>query len=491
MKSVACVFVAVLLMSAVTMGVKNTGDKVGVKVSVSQNALTYFKDQLLPLAEQAALTSVIPDMTERVHVPVVGGVDLTLKNMKLNRLSVQNSSIILNSGNSIAVGIVGLNVDITLNWHYREVNWPHISDSGSGEGSTTRAGGNIVFSLGSDATGHPTAVITSCGLDLSTLSIKLHGGASWLYDAIINMFHKKIIESLDKGVCKALTTDAQAAISQFLAQAPVQHDLGFHLAIDYSLANPNGIVITPDSLLVGNVAGEFFPQGGQPGKAPWKPVTMPDTVADTHFQVFVTDYSVESLGYTAVTTGLAEMLVTKDMAPVLAQAFFVTDFYGQYAPGLVDKYGAGTDVALFLALHQTPDVIFTEANGVDVKAGVEMTVRAKNNAGAFEDAFTVLLSCDVDGDAKVSGSTISGELTDVTATASLVQTRVGDVDVSGINDLVQFALSMGLDAINAILAKGAPLPTLPGIEFVNPEILYRDDYIVVATDVKFDIPSDN
>jgi len=231
MKSVACVFVAVLLMSAVTMGVKNTGDKVGVKVSVSQNALTYFKDQLLPLAEQAALTSVIPDMTERVHVPVVGGVDLTLKNMKLNRLSVQNSSIILNSGNSIAVGIVGLNVDITLNWHYREVNWPHISDSGSGEGSTTRAGGNIVFSLGSDATGHPTAVITSCGLDLSTLSIKLHGGASWLYDAIINMFHKKIIESLDKGVCKALTTDAQAAISQFLTQAPVQHDLGFHLAM--------------------------------------------------------------------------------------------------------------------------------------------------------------------------------------------------------------------------------------------------------------------
>jgi len=480
---------AVLLMSTVAIGAKNNGDKVGVRVTVTQQALSYLKDEAIPLAEAAALAAEIPEMTETVHVPVVGHVDLTLKNMKINRLSVQNSSIELNPSNSIGVSITGLDLDITLDWHYRESSWPHISDSGSGEGSTTHANGAVGFILGSDMTGHPTAKISTCGIDLSGLSIKLHGGASWLYDVIIDIFHKKIVKALDEGICKVLTTDVQAQLDKFLAEAPVQHVLGDHIAIDYSLADPNGIVITPDSLLIGSCQGEFFPEGGQPGQAPGKPVDMPTTVTDTQFQVFITDFSVESLGYTAVTAGLAQMLITKDMAPGMAKDFFATDFYGQYAPGILDKYGQGTDVALFLAIHQTPDVIFTTKDGVDVKAGVELTIRAKNQAGSFEDAFTVMLTCDVDGDAKVNGTIISGELTEVTATAALVSSHVGNVDIDGINDLVQFALSMGLDAVNEILAKGTPLPTLPGLEFVNPSIIYRDDYIVVATNIHFTLPS--
>jgi len=483
MKFFSSVLVTVLLLSAVALGI----NKIGVKVSITQGALDYLKDEMLPVAEAAALTAVIPDMTENVNVPVVGEVDMTLKNMKINRLSVQNSSVLLNSGNSISVGFTGLDLDITLDWHYRESHWPHLADSGSGEGSTTHASGNVALSLGSDSTGHPTAKIASCGMDLSGLSIKLHGGASWLYDIVINLFHKKIVSSLESEICKVLTTDVQTQLDNFLATVPIQHVLGNHLAIDYSLANPNGIVITPSNRLIGSVAGEFFPKGGQPGKAPGKPVTMPDTVADTQFQVFITDFSVESLGFAAVTSGLAEMAITKDMAPALAKDFFATDFYGQYAPGLIDKYGSGTEVSLFLAIHQTPDVIFSTANGIDVKAGVEMTVRAKSAAGKFEDAFTVLLSCDIDGDAEVNNITISGKLTNVSATASLVQSQVGNVDIDGFNDLVQFALSMGLDTLNEILAKGAPLPAIPGLEYVNPSIIYRDDYIVVASDIHFDL----
>jgi len=491
MKSFVCILAAVLVISTVALGRRNIGDKVGVKVSVTQNALTYLKDEMLPAAEAAALAAVIPDMEEEVHVPVVGNVELSLKDMKINRLSVLNSSIHLNSGNAITVSVTGLDLDITLNWHYRESNWPHISDSGSGEGSTGHAAGSLAIVVGSDTTGHPTAKITSCSFDLSDLSIKLHGGASWLYDAVINIFHKRIVKALDEGLCNVLTGNVQKSLDQFLAQVPVQHVLGDHIALDYSLADPYGIVITPDQLVIGSVAGEFFPQGGQPGNAPGQPVAMPDSVTNTQFQIFISDFTVESLGFTAVTGGLAEMLITKDMAPSLAKDFFTTDFYGQYAPGLIDKYGSGTDVSLFLAIHQVPDVIFSVKDEIDVQAGVEMTVRANNSAGSFEDAFTLLLTCNIDGDAEVNSTVIYGQLSAVDISASLVQSQVGTVDINGFNDLIEFALSMGLDAVNAILAHGAPLPTLPGAEFVNPTILYRDDYIVVATDIHFDNPSHN
>jgi len=481
---------AVLLMCTAAMSMYNAGNKIGVKVAMSQEAMTILKDELLPIAEAAALSADIPDMSEKTHVPVVGNVEMTMKDMKLNRLKVENSSVVFTTGNTVQVSFTGLSLDITLHWHYRESSWPHISDSGSGEGSTSHASGTVAFVVGSDATGHPTAKFSTCGMDLSGLSISLHGGASWLYDVVISLFHSKIVHALESGLCKVLNNDIQLQLNQMLEEIPIQYDIDEHIAIDYSLGFPNGAYVTDDGFLVATSQGEFFPKGGQPGNAPGEPVAMPDAPTKSQFQVMASEFTVESLGYTAVQTGLAEMVVTKDMAPAMAKDFFSTDFYGQYAPGILDRFGAGADVELFIALHETPDVIFTQANGIDVKAGVEMTVRAMNSSTkAFDNAFTLLLTCDVDGEAKVSDTTISGQLTDASATASLVQTQVGTVDIDGFNDLIQFVLMTAIDTANQLLAKGTPLPSIPGMEFVNPNILYRDGYLVVATDIHFTAPT--
>jgi len=59
------------------------------------------------------------------------------------------------------------------------------------------------------------------------------------------------------------------------------------------------------------------------------------------------------------------------------------------------------------------------------------------------------------------------------------------VDCSGIGDLFQFGLSIGQDFANEILAKGAPLPTMPGMKLLKPSIVYQDDYMLIASDVNF------
>jgi len=480
MKAFAFVLIASLL---VVSSVAST--KAGVKVTINEKALNYLKDEMLPVAEQAALSAEIPDMTEPVHVPVVGKVDMSLKDAKINYLNVSESSIVLNSGNAIAIKVSGLEIDVTLKWHYREKSWPHISDSGKGEAYTSHASGNVVIAFDTDSTGHPTAKITGCSFDLSGLSISLHGGASWLYEVFVSLFHSKIVNALDSAINSVVTTQVQAQLSELLASIPLQQVVSDKIAVDYSLVENNGIIISPDKYIIGQCAGEFFPNGGQPGKAPGQPAQMPDTVKDKHFQIFISGFSFESLGFTAVTTGMAEMLVTKDMAPAMAQDFFSTDFYAQYAPGIVDKYGSGVDVALFLAIHQTPSVVFSKADGIKVEAGIEMTVRAKNADGKFEDAFTLLLASKIDGEADVKGNQIFGSLTDIEATASLVQTHVGDIDISGFNDLITFAASMAIDTINEYLAKGSPLPTIPGVDYVDPSLTYGDGYAVVATDIHF------
>jgi len=489
MKSAVCFVAVVLMASAAVMAYRNEGNKVGVKVTISQGALTYLKDQMLPAAEEAALNASIPDMEASTHIPVVGTVDLDLSQIKLNRLNVSNSSIELTNGNTIVVAIQGLDLDLTLHWHYREHPWPHVSDSGNGEGSTSRSSGRISIQIGTDATGRPTAKISQVDFDLSDLDIHLSGGASWLYNAIISLFHGKIVDALEGALRDTLTGDVQKQLDELLATIPVQEPVGHYLAIDYSLAAEGGFVITPDNQLLASSAGEFYPKDGQPGNTPGSPVKMPDSVTDKQFQIFASSWSAESFGYAAFTAGICQMLVTKDKAPVLAQAFFTTDFYQPYAPGLVEKYGSGKDIAIYLSLQSQPKIEFSQAEGVTVNVGVEMTIRGPTDSGSWEDAFTVLLMTTAAATAKVNGTIISGEIENANATASLVSTNVGDVDVSGLNDLVTFTIAMSLDTVNAILAKGTTLPSMQGLTFKDPAILYRDGYIVVVTDVDFTLPT--
>jgi len=475
------VFAAVLLACAVS------GSKVGAKMTMNQNALNRLKEQLLPVAEKAAMTASIPDMQDRVKAPVIGRIDVTIKNIQITSLSVKTSSITFASNNQLVVTLSGVDIGVHIGWHYREVSWPHVHDSGKGSAHTSNAGGDVIIALGVDNKGHPTAQIVQGYLSLGSLSITIKGGRSWLYQVIVDHFHGKIVSAIQNGLNGALTGQIQNQLNKLLAGIPTQHTLGDHLAIDYSI----GRIAVQNNLLTAGIAGEFFPKGSHSGNAPGQPVSMPDTFVNKMVQIFLSSFSAESLGYAIYKSALGSKTITKELVPEMARQFFSTDFYAQYAPGIIKRFGSGVDVQLKLGLHQTPRVFFRQGKKVEIQAGLELTVSCKEaSTKQFRDAFTALIDTDIHGEVKVSNTVISGTLFDATSIkATLVQTQVGNVDVNGINDLVQFALSISQDYINQILAKGTPLPSMPGMKFLNPSVIYQDDYIIIATDMSFNIPT--
>ena len=52
------------------------------------------------------------------------------------------------------------------------------------------------YSIGKDSDGHPTLKTTGCSLSVGSLSVKFHGGASWLY----NLFSDSIADSVKKSM---------------------------------------------------------------------------------------------------------------------------------------------------------------------------------------------------------------------------------------------------------------------------------------------------
>lgn len=467
-------------------GALAASNKLGLKATMRQSGLTYMKNTLLPVAEKKVLASSIPDMKEREKIKVVGKVDVELRNMKINRFHVTQSSLTATAPGYVTVSFAGLDMDATLNWHYRKVHWPHIRDSGRGEAKTTKTQGSVRVRLGTDSAGRPTATIDQCAMKMSDLSIKLHGGASWLYNLFIKMFHGKIVNALDRAVCNVVTGDVQKMLAKIMATIPVQQNVGKSLAIDYHLV---GINATASHDIVLGSPAEFYPQGGSSGGAPDAPVTLPDVVGDSQFQVIMSAFSARSIAYAAMKANLLKRDMTKDKAPAAAAAFFTTDFYGMYAPGMITKFGAGKEVSMHLEVHNTPAVQFNPTSGITVRGSVELTVRARNAAGAFEDAFTIALDTTCAATAKIKDLLIIGEITDAKAKASVVQSQIGNINVDGFNELVVFALSIGQEMANELLAPGTPLPTAQGIRFVNPKITYGNMYLAVTTNIEFTPPA--
>jgi len=389
----------------------------------------------------------------------------------------------LSNGNRMIVTLTGINLEANFNWHYTAAI---LSDSGSGTASTDHASGTIVVNLGVSPSGGPTATFGDCRFDMSDVSLSLSGGASWLYNAMISLFRDQAVGSVADGVCQTVHGSIQEQLNSQLASIPLQKDIDDNLSIDYSLNVNNGLFISPDQLLVAGVAGEFYPKGGKPGYAPGNPGQMPNSICSRQYQIFVSSWTVETLGFAAIQAGLCQITITKEDVPTLTQPLFKTDFYAFSAPGIIKKFGLGTEVEWYIAMNHTPTVNFNEVDPISAEAGIYMTIRAKNG-DQFEDAFTILIDITAVANASMlTNDAITAKIRNATATTSVVSSEVGPVDVTLFGELVKVASILITDAANILLGEGIPLPTMKGLTFKDPELRYGDGYMAVATEIDYD-----
>jgi len=485
MKAFVCGLVAVLAICSVALGTRrDPPSRPGLIFTLNQDAVEFLVGQALPLAYQTLIESaILPDLSATINVPDVGNVNLTLKKMKFSSIVEKSkvSTTVSNSGGKNYLSFVDP-VVITLG-----VGWYYVLENG-----TSDYGTGIVYDDGrwestvtliTEPTGQPSTKFGSSGFGLGMFTFKLGNGPSWLNDVVAKNFNNALMNVVSQALMAPIQTIIEPGLNKILAQTSLQVPIDKIFSIDYTLVYPDGMVGYHDgNLLVFNTAGEIFPTGGKPGNMPGEYATLPFNATGQEYQIVISENTVLSFMQTAINAGVAQIVLSKSMFSSFFADLFTTDFFARYAPGIATKYGNGTEVEIFVAVRELGDFMF-DKNGIGLKSPVEMTVRAKNNAtGAFEDAFTLSLACAVSGIVKVDNVKVFGSINDISAIASLVSSKVGDVDVDSFNDLIEASIVFGLNKINEILEKGTPIPSLPHVKLVNPSIVYGQDYAVFATD---------
>ena len=459
------------------------GDRIGVKVVVSQGALNHFKDKIMPYAEAKVMAAHFDDMESQKKVRGFGKVKLEVREFVLTSFHVSSSSIELVSPNSLVVSFSGVDIRVEMRWRYHLRRF-HTSDSGRGEAKTEGSNVGIVFVLGTDAQGRPTATISDCWVGISHFHMRLHNHLTWLYDALIDLFRGQIVRSIERAVRHAITSDLQNAINRMLSRIPIQEHVGKDCVIDYRLTSPGGIFITPERQLITQSPGEFYWEHENPGHSPGMAVLMPNDENGSMFQIFISAFSIRSFCHASMRSGKLNRDFFSDSS-IVPMPFFTTGFYLKHVPGLVSKYGTDKSVSFRFELHETPTVAISQEKKVTAAANIEMALRVHTSAESFENALSFVLRTTCTGTAKVNDNLITGEIIDVHSKADLLRSSVGDVDTDIVTEITMNFLNMLKPEFNKKLARGAPLPWMKGIQYVNPQVHYHDGFIVVTTDVIF------
>ncbi|KAL0560747.1 hypothetical protein IC582_001160 [Cucumis melo] len=216
-------FIVFLLLLASASSSFNSSEEGFISMVVSQKGLNFIKDFLIEKAVSNIIPLHLPDMEKTVNIVLIGKVHLVLSEIIIGSFEVESSDI--------RIGETGVNIIVTkatanmsMKWRYTYNTWLfEISDEG--DASVQVDGMNIGLTVSlNQQNGTLELTLLECGCNVEAISIHLHGGASWLYQGVVDAFEGKIESTVEDNISKKLkegVVKLDSSLQSFPQEIPI------------------------------------------------------------------------------------------------------------------------------------------------------------------------------------------------------------------------------------------------------------------------------
>eukprot|EP00768_Dysnectes_brevis_P005626 gnl/Dysnectes_brevis/413_a455_5053.p1 GENE.gnl/Dysnectes_brevis/413_a455_5053~~gnl/Dysnectes_brevis/413_a455_5053.p1 ORF type:complete len:559 (+),score=71.99 gnl/Dysnectes_brevis/413_a455_5053:446-2122(+) len=320
---------------------------------ITQSGIGRYADMLLDDIEACVSDLIIPDIEEEVDLSI-SVVDFSITNIVFEELSVQDIDIVFQDP-YITGSVSDASGKIKFSWQYSEIAWPYIGDQGWGEAELSDL--SLLFSA--NFTMDRLCSTYDCNLaplqlSVGDVDITLHGGASWLYDLLLELLTDLIVDVLIDPLATMLHDPLQQSLTDALANGNPIEDMGQDndLLADLRFASipsfGNGYISFP-------AVGRYETRD-QEGMKPWdRPMPpLPTIQSDAAIQMFMGMPVFDSKFDAFYRSSKLEGNVTVDNCGDYA-ALLGTDVLSAYIPGLADY--PEQDVWLNLTAVSVPTIV--------------------------------------------------------------------------------------------------------------------------------------
>eukprot|EP00768_Dysnectes_brevis_P005772 gnl/Dysnectes_brevis/4308_a5724_886.p1 GENE.gnl/Dysnectes_brevis/4308_a5724_886~~gnl/Dysnectes_brevis/4308_a5724_886.p1 ORF type:complete len:511 (-),score=131.22 gnl/Dysnectes_brevis/4308_a5724_886:148-1680(-) len=159
-----------------------------MQFTVTSEGLSAYIPLVVDRFEKYIVAMVIPDVEGSMDLGIAH-IDYNITEIILKEFSLPSAQLTVDNG-AVVFDFSGIDAELDFDWLIQQQEWPYITDNGYGVTTLTNLSllGTAVMALNPDCPGLINMTFNTMTADYDSLDITLYGGASWLYDLIIEFF---------------------------------------------------------------------------------------------------------------------------------------------------------------------------------------------------------------------------------------------------------------------------------------------------------------
>ncbi|CAI8053217.1 Lipopolysaccharide-binding protein [Geodia barretti] len=456
MKPISSWLTALLLLTSAMPGSSGSlfSQEPGFRVTFTKKGLDYVFG---PVLRDGLLQLSIPDIQEENKVKVVGKVKYYLTEITVGDVGVPSTSLEARDDQLMRIHISGMSLAMHAKWKYKQKSWPKIGDDGTVDLKAKDMSLSQTVSVRNDGSGRLVVLAADCSFDVRKISVKFHGGASWLYNLFTSFIEGKIKDHLRSQVCKMVT----GKINEFGKELPTTLPVSIQVSdgVEVSCAILGDPVLSSSYLLT-NHDGEFM-SAEHSQEVPISPASLPaaSSVDPTSKMVFIwlTSYTFDTAAYIYKGAAYMDYSIKNEEVPnVLLKT---TADYKSIVPELYRRF-PNKDVEYIMETKQPPSLLLSRGQARIVgEAEASILVVESGVTPQLAFSLTVSVQCDVEFEIQTrsSGQVIAGDITSFTTEISNIDSVIGEIDPTPFQELLHTMVQfMAIPHINQTASRSDP-----------------------------------
>ncbi|XP_050205807.1 putative BPI/LBP family protein At1g04970 [Mercurialis annua] len=468
-----------LLIPSYTQTLQHPDEQSFISMLISQKGLDFIKNLLITKAISMIIPLKLSKIEKIAKIPFVGHVDMIVSNISIYEIDVL-SSYVKPGDSGISIVASGTTCNLSMSWYYQYSTWllpVQIFDQGTA--SVQVEGMQVGLTLGlENQNGTLKLSLKDCGCYVKDISIKLDGGASWLYQGMIDAFEEQIGAAVESAITKKLKEGIiklDSLLQALPKEIPIDDNASLNVTFvnDPSLSNSsigfdiNGLFTSKENISV--------PVINYKNLQPSVFCTDPSKMLGLSLDEAVLN-SASALYYDAkFMQWTVDKIPDRNILNTAGWRFIIPQLYRKYP---------NADMNLNISLSSPPVIRISESN-------IDATVYADLIIDVLEVNQVIPVACislDIrgSGSVKISGNKLGGSLKLNDFSMSLKWSNIGNLRLYLVQPVIwTLVQTVFLPYANTHLEQGFPLPIIRGFTLQNAEIVLSSSTIAICSDLEF------
>ncbi|KAK9072257.1 hypothetical protein SSX86_008690 [Deinandra increscens subsp. villosa] len=446
-----------------------------ISFGVSQTGLQFAKNLLINTAISSLIPLQLPQIEQRVQIPLVGKVRMILSDIVIYEVNV-SSSIVQPGETGVTIVASGATAGLRFDWSYSYSTWL-FEFSDSGVASVQVEGMEIGMTLGLyNQQGTLRLSPQDCGCYVSYISIKLDGGASWLYQGIVDFFEDDIISAVEDTITNKVIDAVRKLDSSFQS---FSKEITFGDFATLNATITDGPIMSSTSLLIG-IDGLFTQIDSNVTSGGYEKSLLSKSSCNSPenmVAISVHENVLNSASLVYFNTNKMHWIV--DNLP--DQKLMNTAGWRFIIPKLYKEFPNDEMSLNFTVL--SPPIIKVENEDIVATIYSDVLINVMD-AGEVVPVACISMEIEASGFAGISLSTLSGGISLSKLTMSLKWSQIGTLHMVLVQSVMSTLIkSVIVPVVNLRLRIGYTLPDFHGYGLQNASIVYGDSKIIVCSDI--------